>query len=292
MTKKGHLTENTVSEITEKVGLILNQYEMFEPPVDYKRIVSLEKLNYEQFDLWHPEYQKFSKQIGEERAATLRGVLIVPEKQLFIRDDGYNKRINYARGHELGHWFLSWHNELLYHCSEFDLSYATRIQMEMEANYFSKTLGFMNGLFNTNLADCNLSMQTIKNLSDRYDLSVESCLRAAVEDEQRSCALIVMNYSKNQAGNYVFKTAYSYQSGPFTQRLGGKIKFNEIFEAGHEMTKIMNDENSNFLNSYTFDGYVANKHNRNDKVHVDIEVWKNNYKAFALIVPRNVPIIS
>jgi hypothetical protein len=281
-----YLEDITVSAITDQVNIVLRENDFLLPPVNYPRIFDVQRLCCEQFTARDPEYKKFSSRLGEEKAAKLRGILLPSDKRVFVKNEGYIKRLNFICGHELGHWFLRWHRELLYECSEFDLSPSARKQLEKEANCFAVKLGFMNGLFNQELADLNLSINAIKTLSDRYDLSVESCLRTAIEGELRECALIVMEPQKHETG-YVFKTLYSFQSTPFTNLVGGKILFQDIFESNHLMTQIMNGHN--FTDTYKFESHLIKRDEQ--RINLVIDVWVNQYKAFALLVPKDVPQI-
>jgi|GEM_PF-2689279 hypothetical protein len=280
----GYLSESIKNSIDGQVDLVLRETSIVTPPVNYNIISSSQGLNYNLFTEQDPYYDDFAKQIGKKEAEKLRGVLLVEDKHIFLKNESYSKRLNFGFGHELAHWHLEWHRQLLYYCSEFDLSLKARKQLEREANYFASRLGFMNGLFNQHVADSDLSIRNIKYLSDTYDMSVESCLRCAVDNEARSCALIVMDWSKNDKG-YEFKVNYILYSRTFKEECG-LISRTQSFGPEHEMTKIMNTFLGMMTGEYTFETTLGDSNSSSKSKEIIIEVWRNNYKAFALVKPK------
>lgn len=275
-----YLDGAVASAIEEKVDLILKEKVILTAPINYKYITDSEGLQLDLFSNGHPEFHSFSEAVGEEKAKMFRGVLDVHEKQIYVKDDGYEKRINFTTAHELAHWSLPWHKELFYCCSEFDLTHQARAQLEREANYFASRLGFMNGRFNLDLRDLELSIKNIQTLSDVYNLSIEACLRSAVENEDRPCAVMVMTSQHTMQG-YVLHTKFVIHSKSFEQQLGKINK--QAFPAGHSITNIMNNFAANISNTdvcETMLGQGANAH------PIKVDLWKNKFYVFGLVTPR------
>ncbi len=272
--------DNSIREaIDRQVDIVLKDGAIVGPPVCYKTLLEVERLQYNLFSEVDEYYSNFKKEIGPKEAKKLRGVLLVEDKHLFIKDEGYEKRVNFGFAHELAHWHLDWHQQLFYQCSEFDLSLKTRKQLEREANYFASRLAFMNGLFSRQVAANELSLSNIKGLSDTFQMSVESCLRTAVENEIRPCALLVMSWESKDSG-YAFKVDYILYSLSFKEQVG-TISRQQTFDANHRMTHIMNDVLSKLQGEYTYETKFGDT-----EKEITVEVWRHTYKAFALVKPK------
>lgn len=277
-----YIDGSIVAEIDTTIQDLLRQTSVMVPPLNFKEIVDFQKLGYDLFSEEDTSFRDFIRSIGTNKSAkSIRGVLVPHEKHMFVKNDNYEKRINYTIGHELAHWSLKWHNELLWCCSEFDLSVQVRKQLEKEANYFSCRLGFLNGMFNKEMADYELKLNNIKFLSDKYNMSVEASLRSAVEHEHRPCALIVMNYREAEGG-YEFKKKYSVESDAFSGKMG-KFIFKDTFGPNHSITKVMNDPNLRLQQTFAYD-IVLPSQKEDKEVPAVIEVWYHTYGVNALIV--------
>jgi Zn-dependent peptidase ImmA (M78 family) len=139
----------------------------------------------------------------------LRGVLFVPEKKVYVIDDSsYVKRQNFIVAHEFGHWVIPHHRALLFECNQFDLSTSARVQIEREANFFASEFGFMGNVFFDYLHSSPWSVKHIRNLSDKFDFSVEATLRRAVEISEHPCAFRKMKIDEVGNGGSFLSTVY------------------------------------------------------------------------------------
>ena len=118
----------------------------------------------------------------------------------------------WASFHEVAHYVLPDHRELLYHCSFQDLGYLTQKRLEIEANKFAGDLLFQNELFTRESCDSPLSMKVPVELRDRYRASFEATIRRYVEKNPRPCALAVYRPTEGDDFEPVLEVQYSIRS--------------------------------------------------------------------------------
>jgi hypothetical protein len=121
----------------------------------------------------------------------IRAVSDIKEKQIYTHPVLHPHQETWAVLHEIGHFEVNWHRELLYLCSDYDLSPQVRKLMEKEANEFSAECIFQGESFYGEAYDCPFGMASIKLLAERYRSSFESACRRYSENHQRACALLV-----------------------------------------------------------------------------------------------------
>lgn len=273
-----YLDQGVKDQINKSVKGILNEMNFIEPPVNHGLLYTNEKLN--KYSLKKDEgiFKDIEGKIGKIISDSIRGILLVEEKSVLIRDDGYEKRNNFVYAHEFGHWKLPWHKALLYKCSQFDLSPSARKQMEREANYFSSELCFMGSLFKNNLFSSTLSMQNIKNLSNLFNMSIEATLRRSAELENRPCALLSLKVNEEDPEN-LLSIRYVIHSDSFKEKVG-EFDRKQTFSDKHALAIILNKSEINILNKYEFIMYFGDK-----RIELKTEVWKNDWNIFALCQP-------
>lgn len=69
-----------------------------------------------------PELVDYERRFGTTESDPLRGVLFLDKKLVIVNDCGYKKRNKFVYGHEYAHWHLPSHRDLLFFCTQFDLS--------------------------------------------------------------------------------------------------------------------------------------------------------------------------
>ncbi|MFQ5803618.1 MAG: ImmA/IrrE family metallo-endopeptidase [Candidatus Methylomirabilales bacterium] len=121
----------------------------------------------------------------------IRAVSDVKEKEIYIHPILHYHQETWAVLHEIGHFRIDWHRELLYLCSEYDLSAQVRKIMEKEANDFAAECLFQGERFWREAYDYPFGMASVKLLADRY-ASFEATCRRYVENCPEPCALIVL----------------------------------------------------------------------------------------------------
>lgn len=144
----------------------------------------------------------------------IRAILDIREKLVLVHPSFrvQKERYTWASLHEVGHYVIPDHRELLYKCSFQDLSYLTQRRLEMEANKFSSDLIFQNDAFMKEATDNKLSMKVPILLRDRYGASFEAAIRRYVEKNPRPCALVVYRPSEGDDFEPLLEVQYSVRS--------------------------------------------------------------------------------
>jgi Zn-dependent peptidase ImmA (M78 family) len=274
-----YLTDQVKTAIRNVIDKIFQELDMRTPPVNYDWLYQSEKLAKQTLSLQDMTSLKI-KEIGHIQEQ-LRGLLFVPEKRVFVIDEeGYSKRINFALGHEFGHWKLPSHRALLYKCTQFDLSPAARQQLEREANFFSSEFGFMRQLFMEALESSHLTLSHVKDLSNLFDMSIEATFRRAVELTTSPCALLSLTVNHQDEKNFL-SIRYPTHSESFEKNLG-IINRKQTFSREHPLSQILTDPVSNAIGECECDiSFGPNK------IPLRAQLWKNRWNIFVLLQPTN-----
>lgn len=278
MSGYSYLDEAVQLQIRHNVRKVLREVSLVDPPVCYDTLYSREKISQTYFDTMNPDFVLLEKKIGPDEAAKLRGVLFVNEKRVIVQNDTYEKRRNFPLAHELGHWHLEWHREILYTCSQFDLSPKARKEMEREANYFASELGFMGPRFYKELRDSVLSMDHVLSLSDTFQMSVEATLRRVAEIEDRPCAFLSLKNIGGSAANSL-EIRYAVYSDSFIKSYG-ELDHRQTFKPDSQFAIIQTDPVKRALNRHKFTSLLGES-----KKRLKTEVWQNPYNIFVLCQP-------
>ena len=144
----------------------------------------------------------------------IRAMLDIPERLVLVHPTfcAQRERYTWASLHEVAHYVIPDHRELLYKCSFQDLSYFTQRRLELEANRFASDLIFQNNAFTRESADHELSIKVPLLLRDRYRASFESTIRRYVEKNPRPCALVVYRPSEADDFEPMLEVQYSVTS--------------------------------------------------------------------------------
>ncbi len=120
----------------------------------------------------------------------VRGILDMPEKRVFVINTK-PVRIRWVGAHEVGHYAIPEHNEILQLCNTFDLSPTARKQLEVEANAFAAEFLFKGDAFAREAQDTRFTIAMLRAISERYGVSYESGFRRFVEQNREPVALLV-----------------------------------------------------------------------------------------------------
>ena len=269
-----YLKDDIQEEIKKIAKHSLEEVLVKGPPVSIEPLYDSKHLQRQLFDKDDHNFIKLSESIGEEKADSLRGVLFVDKSLVVVRDDGYAPRTNFVFGHEFGHWIIPWHKQMLYKCTQFDLSAAARKQMEREANFFTSELLFMGEKFTESLFYKDLSLSNIKKLATVFGMSKEATLRRAVELEHRPCAFLSLVAKEDDAEKFL-TIKYAVHSQPFRDKVG-RFNQNQTFSDQHEISKIFTDPIKRMANNHEFIAKFGEK-----KIELKAEVWFNGYNVLA-----------
>lgn len=277
MSSYNYLSDALIHSINACVVQALNSVSITEPPVNYDLLYESHKLIKQTLTT---EEFRGENLISPSELEKVRGILLVKEKRVFVVDNSnYQKRHNFVNGHELGHYVLPHHRALLFKCTQFDLSQSARKQLEREANFFAGELGFMGKLFFQYLQSSKLSLKTIKDLSDRFMMSIEATLRRTVEIETRPCVFLSLNLNESDEERFL-SVRYAVHSSSFLETVG-EINSRHVFSRDHTISQIITDPISNAMRececNLTFKGQK--------EVPLHAELWRNDWNIFVLIQP-------
>jgi Zn-dependent peptidase ImmA (M78 family) len=278
MSEYSYLRDDVKAKISKVAKKSLEDISAKHPPVKFEELYDHDKLRSNLYEKDRPEFQNLVKQIGLPNAEKLRGVLLVQDRRVIIVDEDYDRRNNFALYHEHGHWKLPWHQQMLYKCTQFDLSAKARQQMEREANLYASEIGFMGLTFTNYLLSSAPSISHIKELSDVFNMSMEATFRRAVELDVRPCAYLTLKINNEETERF-FEVAYVVHSTPFKEQIG-EFSTKNTFNREHPLAKIVTDPLHNLLNHYECTLRFGKK-----KIELKAEVWKNKWNIFALCQP-------
>jgi hypothetical protein len=144
----------------------------------------------------------------------IRALLDLKDRLVLVHPNliGQQERYTWASLHEVGHYVLPDHRELLYKCSWHDLSHWTQKRLETEANRFAADLIFQNDVFTEEAAGSALSMKIPLSLRDRYRTSFEATIRRYVEKNPSPCALVVYRPTDTNEFEPPLEVQYSVRS--------------------------------------------------------------------------------
>ncbi len=189
--------ENLDLRPEDLVAGLLGACDIKEPPTNEQLVFDFLKLTRE--TLPTGVVSKLSPALGIE--PRIRAMLHLREQLVLVHPtlETHPERYAWASLHEVGHYVLPEHREILFRCSWQDLSPLAQKWMETEANRFAANLVFQNDRFTKEAADKPLTMKAPLGLRDRYRVSFEAAIRQYVEKNPRPCALVV--YRPTRSGD-------------------------------------------------------------------------------------------
>ncbi len=283
MSKRGYsyLDNNVKHSLDILAETCIEEISSGEPPINFEYLYENGKLKKTIVESSSLKKGGLIKELDKKKLEKVRGILLVQEKQVFVveNNEPYEKRINFVLGHEFAHWRIPSHKALLFQCTQFDLSYNARHQLEIEANYFASELGFMGNIFFQYLQSSALSFQHIKKLSDIFNMSIEATLRRSIEIEERPCALLSLSLNKKDEEKFL-QTKYVVHSEKFSQDYGEFDRF-QAFPRNHILSTIVTDPIADILKTHECEIHFGEK-----KVLLKAELWKNRWNIFVLVQPK------
>ncbi|MFQ5956656.1 MAG: hypothetical protein ACE5KK_02660 [Candidatus Brocadiales bacterium] len=154
----------------------------------------------------------------------VKGLLDFREKIIFINPDIHYSKKTFVTYHEVTHRVLPWHKGLYNPHIDTDYSLDSRIatELEAEANLGASLIQFQIDRFAKELKDLPTGLGSALHLSRIYETSLHSTFRKYVEDNHKSCALLVLKALDNEISNnqQILQLWYPLQSHKFTKEFG------------------------------------------------------------------------
>lgn len=177
----------------------------------------------------------------------VRGILDIDGMNVFVRGSRA-PRIRWVSSHEIGHFAIPEHNEILRFCSTFDLSAEARRQLEVEANAFAAEFLFQGSRFVEACMSRTFSLEMLRTMCDGFGVSYEAGLRRFVEENPKPIALLVSspisrNVPERGDGTVVLdfsarptRLRYGAYSSSF-RRQYGFAAIRQVFEPQHPISQ-------------------------------------------------------
>ena len=215
-----------------------------------------------------------------------RGVLSYPDRivgvDVSLRDSAHRAR--FTTMHEIGHYVLPNHQNDLYVCDEQDLSFEAKIEVEKEANEFAAELLFKGDQFTRQANDCEVTPESIKTLSQRYDASFEATARRFVERSARACSLAV--FGPAQGGGIIdtsrpgrWQHRYTISSAEFRTRYFRRL----LGEVPSEVIKKLVVPGRDFADS--IDNEMTVTAATGEEHQLRVSFFTNHHCVFGLVQP-------
>ena len=211
----------------------------------------------------------------ESTAKKVKALLSVKEQVILVANDLPEARTPFAKGHELGHSTLAWHRQILYVCDEHDLNWATREQMEWEANLFSAEVLLPGSLVDSVYESYPTSMETVLLLHEWSGASIETCAIKYVGRHPDECALLVLDDDCDQNTIAGLKLTRKILSQRGVSRFGMLTKA-QRFDSQHTLylsSRVLGISNTEITIKDPEDRYA-------------VSIFNNSYRVLALIYRR------
>jgi Zn-dependent peptidase ImmA (M78 family) len=220
-----------------------------------------------------------SQKIFKTGYQKIRGMADLRERVNYVPINGRKPRNRFARGHELGHQVMKWHQiDGGYLDRDKELSPDIQDVFESEANFFSSEVIFQGKRFKTKARDFTSSFGAMFKLADEHEASYQATIWRFVEEQDETIA-VAYYYPISFYDNFGQKTLKFWKLIPspkFRKRYGDlvipdKITSNHPWVAARTVGfgKIV-------------DG-VENLTCGNKPVSFAWEAWWNSYALFVLI---------
>lgn len=216
--------------------------------------------------------------------AKIKGLIDFKEKIIYVNPEIHPAQKTFVTFHEVTHRALPWH-EILYNPHlDTDYSIDPRVAtgLEAEANFGASLIQFQIDRFAKELKDLPTGLASAKYLADRFKTSLHSTFRKYIEDNDRSCALLVLEGLIDEISDCqpVLQLWYPLQSQEFTIEFG-ILDWEKFYYPGHPIYDTV------FSNALTLvnEGEIVLKDLRGFDKKCRIETFYNTFNYFVLIHP-------
>jgi Zn-dependent peptidase ImmA (M78 family) len=261
---------------------IRNKHNAMEWGTNPVELIRLEGLDYGEYNL---EKDGVFKKFAREAIVALKGIskkimaaLFVKDKTVLIDESLHNAKKPFGQAHELGHYVIPAHKEILYACSEHDLCESIRLDMEFEANVFASELLFPAHLLQAIHQKYPLSMQTIQLLKAHSGASMHSSAIRYVKTSPNICCLVQLKRSNtdNPLNNELLISSIIC-SKSWWNKYRYLINKDQILPNGHNLSKVINTGSRDGILETTV---------KVDEIEFNAHTFYNSYIVLALIFEK------
>ncbi len=239
-------------EVRAQAAGLLQEAGVRDPPTRVAVLLEQCGIEYERFaltDLYTDRGQPVP--LARARAdlqPQVRGMVDVPGRVIYIHRVLGPTQERFCALHELGHFRLPWHNDLLKTCSELDLSPIARAAWEREANLFAAACLFQGERFAHEADAGPFGLRAVQRLARRWAVSLEAVGREYVETRRVACAWVVARLrpdvalaTEATAGEPLLEVRYAVGSRAWRARFGpeGHIARGAPLPWNHPATRLL-----------------------------------------------------
>jgi hypothetical protein len=197
---------------------------------------------------------------------------------IYVDPCAHDSRKLFITYHEVTHNVLGWQKIILTQDDDLTLSSECEDLFEAEANYGAAEIMFQCERFESEAKDYDLSIESARYLSTRYDSSFHAAVRRFVERNHRACFLMVLRqtsreYRDGQASYYV---VYSIPSGSFTNQFGDPLNL-KFLNPSDPVGEILNDSGQGEIALDDIKGFSRT---------CVVQTFYNQFNTFVLIYPK------
>lgn len=239
-------------------------------------LLELEGIKCEEYDLAAQGFFARIRRSAIEIGKKIKAALLPHEKIVFIDADLHHARKPFGKNHELGHQVIPEHKEILYVCSEHDLSPGVRTAMEFEANVFAAESLYPRPLLEKVHTNYPLSMESILQLKDLAGGSIHSAAIKYAETSDKSCCLLVLKEEYENKELVGLRLIGQQASTPFMSKYGRCVMDHQLFPINHTLSRVVvGGSPEEFIQTH------ISMHS--SKIKFQAHVFFNKYRVFALI---------
>lgn len=156
---------------------------------------------------------------------------------IFLKKSLDDNRKKFTIAHELGHFYIPWHSELMFGCDineiDFKNDYAPR---EKEANMFAAELLMPSEEFKKNFSSI-ISYKGISELANRFGVSFQAALNRSIEFAKEDCIVICSSHRQIRWFKATEDFPYYLKKGKVSELSGA----DELFDMKLFKTKLVKE---------------------------------------------------
>jgi IrrE N-terminal-like domain len=215
----------------------------------------------------------------------VRAMLDRREKAVYVSPSITNEgRRSFQTLHEVAHEILPWQSALAYADDDLQLSWATRMRFEREANQTAAELLFQRVLFTTMAADYGIGIAAVVELSQLFGASIHAGFRRYVETHRAPVCGVVIDCEPLRPNPLAHARREAVAS----------VAWDERFASPSQWPRILERANYPWLDEAHHAHLWGNattqwRHSRldNEPASLGVELFSNTYSTLVLIwVPQ------
>jgi len=285
---KNTLLQQSSEEIKKRVGYLLLAAEVKDklptPKEDIVACAKLVEIGEAELSKYEEGWLKKGGNFLKSALSKIKGLLDFRETIIYANPNIHHSQKTFVTYHEVTHRILPWHEGLYNPHIDTDYSIDPRVAtgLEIEANLGASLIQFQIDRFAKELKDLPLGLGSAIDLAERYETSLHSTFRKYVEDNNRPCALLVLEVLVNGTSDKqkILQLWYPLQSHKFTREFG-MLDWEKLYYPGHPIYDTILSDSLEWVKT----GEIFLKDLSGFKKKCRIEAFYNTFNHFVLIYP-------